>query len=242
MVARVDHDDEVVRVAEMFGDIARALAGRGPEAALDRIVHLAVDNLDGCEHAGISLVENRRVRTGPNTGEVPAAVDQLQDDTGEGPCLDSIQEHEVFRTHDLVAEERWPQFAPRAHEETGVRSILSVRLYVEEHTMGALNLYSTQEAAFADEHDVALAAVFASHAAVALSAARREDQLEQKAQSRDVIGRAKGILTAQSRLDDEAAFDVLRRASQRLNVKLTDVAEDVIRRQDETTEGVSHPS
>jgi AmiR/NasT family two-component response regulator len=33
---------------------------------------------------------------------------------------------------------------------------------------------------------------------------------------------------AQSKIDDEGAFDLLRRASQRLNIKLVDVAEKVI--------------
>ncbi len=93
--------------------------------------------------------------------------------------------------------------------------------------MGALNLYSTSPDAF-DEADVALASVFAAHAAVAMSAARREENLERKADSRDLIGRAKGILMARSNLDDEQAFQLLRRASQRLNVKLIKVAEQVV--------------
>src|SRR5688500_8550226 len=72
-----------------------------------------------------------------------------------------------FRTGDLLAETRWPQFSRRAHDETGVTSILAVRLFAEHETMGALNLYSTQPDAF-DDTDVAFAAVFATHAAVAM--------------------------------------------------------------------------
>ena len=123
-------------------------------------------------------------------------------------------------------EERWPKFATRAHEETGVRSILSLGLFVEGATMGALNLYSTKPDAF-DDTDVARGSVFAAHAAVAMSARRREENLERKAESRDLIGRAKGILMARSNLDDEQAFQ-LRRASQRLNVKLIKVAGQVV--------------
>ncbi|MDQ3305290.1 MAG: ANTAR domain-containing protein [Actinomycetota bacterium] len=78
-----------------------------------------------------------------------------------------------------------------------------------------------------DETDVALGSVFAAHAAVAMSAARREEGLERKAASRDLIGRAKGILMARENVTDEQAFDMLRRASQRLNVKLTTLAEQV---------------
>ncbi|MFC0111477.1 ANTAR domain-containing protein [Kibdelosporangium aridum] len=42
--------------------------------------------------------------------------------------------------------------------------------------------------------------------------------------SRDVIGQAKGILMARRGITAEKAFDELRRASQNLNIKLTEVA------------------
>ena len=104
---------------------------------------------------------------------------------------------------------------------------MAIRLFVEEDTMGALNLYCSAPDAF-DESDVALATVFAVHASVAISAARREEGLEQKAESRDVIGRAKGILMAPIRCRDEEAFALLRSASQRMNVKVRDIAQQLV--------------
>ncbi len=223
-----DSEDEVVRVAELFGSIARALAAHeDPSAILTRVVDLAVEHLHGCEYAGISLVEGRKITSPASSHEVPMIVDRIQSETDEGPCIDAIKEHEVFRTGQLAKEDRWPSFSARAHEETGIQSILSVRLFVDADTMGSLNMYSTVEDAF-DDTDVALASVFAAHAAIAMSAARREEQLEAKAASRDLIGRAKGILMAQSSIDDAQAFDLLRRASQRLNIKLTDVATRIV--------------
>ena len=220
--------DEVVEVAETFAAVARTLSEchDDVEAGLDRIVHLAVENLDACEFAGISLVEKRTVISPASTGDIPMRVDELQAELGEGPCIDAIKEHEVFRTGELKKEGRWPKFSQRAHQETGVSSIVAFRLFVEEDTMGALNLYSTAPDAF-DDSDVALASVFAVHASVAMSAARREESLEQKAETRDVIGRAKGILMAQSGVSDEEAFAMLRSASQRMNVKLRDVAKQI---------------
>jgi AmiR/NasT family two-component response regulator len=47
--------------------------------------------------------------------------------------------------------------------------------------------------------------------------------------TRDVIGQAKGILMATRKVDADAAFDLLRVASQALNVKLRTVAEEVAR-------------
>ena len=55
--------------------------------------------------------------------------------------------------------------------------------------------------------------------------------LQDALESRDVIGQAKGILMAREGLDADEAFDVLRRASQRTNRKLRDVASDLITRQ-----------
>jgi AmiR/NasT family two-component response regulator len=43
--------------------------------------------------------------------------------------------------------------------------------------------------------------------------------------TRDVIGQAKGILMERRRLSAGDAFDVLRRASQRLNRRVVDVAQ-----------------
>jgi GAF domain-containing protein len=107
-----------------------------------------------------------------------------------------------------------------------VASILSYRLFIEADTMGALNLYSRQKAAF-DVEDRAVGSIFAAHAAVALSAARQQEQLEQAIQTRDLIGQAKGILMARQHVSADEAFEMLRRGSQRLNLKLREVARQV---------------
>lgn len=216
--------EDALSVAETFGEVARALADQEDlDATLDKIVKLAVNTIDACEEAGILLVRSEEVTSAAATGDVPRTLDRIQASTGEGPCFDAIKEHEVFRTANLENDDRWPRFSRRAHEETGVRSIIGLRLFMEDDTMGALNLYSTAPNAF-DDTDVALGSVFAAHAAVAMKAARREEQLEQKAETRDVIGRAKGILMARSGVSDDEAFNMLVKASQRMNIKLREVA------------------
>jgi GAF domain-containing protein len=91
-------------------------------------------------------------------------VDELQAET-QGPCIDAILEHEIFVTGSLSGESRWPQLPPRAREEPRVESVLALRLFARQRTMGALNLYSSQLDAFSDQ-DVAVGSVFAAHAAV----------------------------------------------------------------------------
>jgi GAF domain-containing protein len=214
-------------LAETFAEIARTLrAERSVQATLERIVELAAKTIDGCDHAGVTFVERGRMHTPAASDDVPGLVDAVQYETGEGPCLDAIREHEVFQTDDLAEEPRWPGFSRRAAEASGVASILSYRLFIEADTMGALNLYSRQKAAF-DVEDRAVGSIFAAHAAVALSAARQQEQLEQAIQTRDLIGQAKGILMARQHVSADEAFEMLRRGSQRLNLKLREVARQV---------------
>ena len=213
--------------AEVFAEVARSLlAQEDVQHTLQKIVDLAVETLDGCDHAGITFLKGRRFSTPAASNDVPRKVDAIQYETGEGPCLDAIREHEVFHTGDLGHERRWPKFSLRAQRETGVTSMVCFRLFVDGDTLGALNLYSKASDAF-DDQAVAVGSVFAAHAAVALSNALHEEQLEEALESRDVIGQAKGIIMAREHVSADEAFDMLRRASQRVNIKLRDIASEI---------------
>jgi transcriptional regulator with GAF, ATPase, and Fis domain len=216
-----------MELAETLGEVARALMAEGGlDATLDRVCTLAVETIKACESAGITLFQRGRSSSRLTTDERSSRLDDLQVETGEGPCVDAIRDHEVFRTSRLADEERWPKFAQRAYEETGVQSVLALRLYSGGDTMGALSLYSTEPDAF-DDQDVAVGVVFATHASVAMSAARREGQFETKAVNRDAIGIAKGMLMAQSGVTADEAFEMLSHASQRMNVKVRDLAQQM---------------
>jgi serine phosphatase RsbU (regulator of sigma subunit) len=162
-------------VARAFADVARALqAEQTAHLTMQKIVDLAPGSIEGCDHAGISLVVGQRIYTPAASDPVPVEVDRIQYATGEGPCLDAIRHHEVFVTDDLTEEVRWPHFSARAAAETGVRSMLSFRLFVEQDTLGSLNLYSRAPRAFGVDSR-ATGGVFAAHAAVALAAAQEHD-------------------------------------------------------------------
>jgi GAF domain-containing protein len=222
-----------VVLAETFAEMARVLLEeRSVEAMLARICHLAVAIVEGCQSAGISIVDSGGITSWLRTDEMARVVDQIQAEIDEGPCIDAIRLHELFISGSLSDEPRWPNFSRRAHDHTGVESVLSLRLFAGQHTLGALNLYSSRPHAF-DDQDVAVGSVFAAHAAVALAGAERGAQLEAKAASRDVIGTAKGIIMARGSITDDEAFAILRRSSQRLNLKLREVAENVVHPHDE---------
>ncbi|WP_409494577.1 GAF and ANTAR domain-containing protein [Amycolatopsis sp. cmx-11-12] len=211
-----------------LGGIARTLqAEPDVESTLIAIVKAAVDHVDGAEYAGISLVERGdQVRTVAPTGEVVVTIDEVQYRTGQGPCLDAITEHQIFRTGDLATEDRWPAFTPAA-AETGVRSMLSYRLFVTDTTLGSLNLYSRARDAFSDQTEEE-GKLFAAHAAIALTGAQTEARLHVAMENRDMIGMAKGILMQRHDLDAVRAFRLLVESSQNTNMKLIQVATWVV--------------
>jgi AmiR/NasT family two-component response regulator len=99
-----------------------------------------------------------------------------------------------------------------------------------------LNFYSWQGRAF-DDTDRDVAVLLATHASLALAgtyavttAELREEQLQKAIDSRDVIGQAKGILMARRGITSDEAFDILRKTSQELNVKLVDLAQTLTTR------------
>lgn len=213
---------------DVFAEVARSLSGGDTlEATLDRIVAQAVLTVRGAQFASVSLIRARKqVQTVTATDDVCRRVDAVQYETGEGPCLDAIWDAEMVRVNDLSATDRWPKFAPRA-SELGICSMLAFRLFVHQDRMGALNLYAGEQNAFTDEC-ARLGAAFAAHAAVAWDHAREVQGLKAANDTRALIGQAQGILMIEQKITAGAAFRLLQEASQRRNVKLRDVAQDVV--------------
>jgi len=206
-------------------------AETSPELTQERITRTAVGAIDGCDHASISIIRRRGgVQTVASTDDVPERVDAIQYDTGQGPCLNAMTEHETTVVDDLHSDGRWPAFSSRAARETGVRSMLSFRLFVQGDTIGALNLYSRRPAAF-DLRGRAVGSILAAHAAIALTAASERqhvEQLEEALRSSREVALAMGVLMGRGGVTEEEAFAALKRASQYLNLKLREVAVRVV--------------
>jgi len=222
--------------ARQFAEVARALSAEPTAlATLQHIVDFAAENIGGCDGAGILLVHNGQIVTGSWSSDLVRRVERQEYDLGEGPCVDAIGDRPLFESADLrdcVAQ--WPQFAPVALA-AGIESMLGFRLFAAADTIGSLNLYSRSRAAF-DEASRATATVLAAHAALALVGAQLHDHdlevianLNDALVTRDEIGQAKGILMATRKIDARAAFDLLVRASQERNVKISRLAQEVAR-------------
>ena len=62
-------------------------------------------------------------------------IEWLQYDLRDGPCVDTIAEHETFRVSDVGEEVRWPSFNPAAAKNGIIHSLLSYRLFVTDRTL-----------------------------------------------------------------------------------------------------------
>jgi GAF domain-containing protein len=214
-------------LAVQMGELARSLQQENTlQDTLQGIVAAAVDTVPGAQYAGISEVKGRReINTPASTDELVRASDAAQYKTGQGPCLDAIYVEQTVRVSDMASEDRWPEFAEQA-AQLGVGSMLSFQLYVVGDNLGALNLYNREPNGFDDESEH-VGLLFASHAAVAMAGAQRNDQLNRAMGTRDLIGQAKGILMERHKLTAEQAFLLLVRASQATHTKLRDIAEQL---------------
>lgn len=105
--------------------------------------------------------------------------------------------------------------------------MLAFQLYVEGDNLGALNLYAGTAGAFDDESEH-VGLLFAAHAAIAYAGVRTQFQLQRAIATRELIGQACGILMERYKLSADRAFAVLVRTSQTGNVKLRDVADQLI--------------
>lgn len=213
------------------------------DALLQRVVHLARKTIDGAYAVSITVVEGDGYRTSNSAGEAALAVDEEQYAANDGPCLNGIRTARQAAVPMETLAARWPRVAHEA-ERFGISGVLTTPLKVDDgKVIGALNVYASDDRAFTDEQ-MAMARALGEHAAILIDnsialvgASYLNEQLRQAVASREIIGEAKGILMARENCSRDEAFDILRRASQRENRKLRELAEELVLRVEERNRG-----
>ncbi|MDQ2838179.1 MAG: GAF and ANTAR domain-containing protein [Actinomycetota bacterium] len=212
-----------------FAELGNELSGAADnEAALHRIVELAVKFVQGCRCASIITMRGKQPHELASSDEIAAQLGRLQSELAEGPGLDAARLHTNYIVNDLSEHGRWPKFAELTVRATPIRSVLAFTLFSDQSA--ALTMYGEGPAGFSDEA-VSIATIFAAQTSsfVALLAAEEHSaNLETALQSSREIGIALGIVMAHRKITQEAAFDLLRAASQNLHRKLRDVAGEVM--------------
>ena len=184
----------------------------------------------GCDHASLLMRENDRYITVGASDRLAHHIDELERRAGDGPCIDAIEEETPQIDPDLTTPSLWPKLASILVAETPVRGAMGFRLLVDKRKGAALNLFSDTPNLF-DAESAGRAAVLAAFASVAINAvAKGEDaaSLRRGLLSNREIGKAVGMLMLLHGMTEDQAFDLLRRHSQALNIKLAEVARAVI--------------
>ena len=223
-------------LAEAFARIAEYLyEAESTEEVLARISRAAVATVAGSGAASVTVLEAGSYRTTGSTAQAATEIDQAQYDADEGPCLDAVNSPMVAAPS--YPDERWPRLgtAPPDH---GMQSSISYQLKWSKRDgappgAGSLNIYGLTPDAFGEDA-MEIGAILAAHASLAARAVGERTSLEQLDQhleeallSRDIIGQAKGILMERLKTTPDKAFEILKDSSQRLNLKLREIARNV---------------
>ncbi|WP_410625411.1 GAF and ANTAR domain-containing protein [Amycolatopsis sp. cmx-8-4] len=233
-------------LARQFADLTRTLLDATPTVGgvLKLVVGAAVEIIPDADLVSVTLRDpDGRFHTPVETDPIALALDELQYKHGEGPCVEAAcpDGPAIGWSQDVGRDPRWPSFGPgtAAH---GYHSVLATTLIPDARPprlSGALNIYSRKPGAF-DGAAIDAALLLATHASLALahtesvvSAELEATHLRKAVEGRDVIGQAKGILMQRRGITADEAFDVLRKASQDLNVKLADLARTLATRHTE---------
>ena len=219
-------------VEKLLGDLAAYAAGR-------------LSSRGGEVSCGISLVRSRKSMTAAGSDQYARRMVRAEDSCGQGPGIAADEGHGTVHVPDLGLDERWPHYT-RSVAGCGFLSVLSVPLALESPSRAVLNVYSRLPNAF-HRQDIGRVEAFGEQASKGLRLVLRmarlqdtRDELKAAMESRTVIDLATGAIMARNKCSQPAAFKVLLRASNTRNIKLHDVASQVVAALSGNTGAVTH--
>jgi GAF domain-containing protein len=207
------------------------------DTGLDAALELAVSETDevfAVDGAGLLLLsEDGVLRYVAASDEPGRMLEALQEQFGEGPCVDAVLDDGPVLAGDMGADPRWPSVGPLAARH-GVRGVLGVPIDLRDGPVGTLNVYAARPHHW-DRADVAGIQAYARVIAHLLRSAvqahlkgRAATQLQHALDHRSLLEQAKGILMERRGLDQQAAFDLLRARARSTRRRLDDLAREVV--------------
>lgn len=184
--------------------------------------------------AGVSLVQDGRLRFVTALDETTASLERVQESEQAGPCVEAFRTGEPLLVSSIDrAEQRWPAFVAQARS-VGFAAVAGIPMRLDGERLGALDVYHTSPREWSDD-DVRVARVLADMASSYVVTAselerqqRTTEQLQRALDSRVIIEQAKGVIAAERKITIDQAFDVLRSHARSHNADLRTVAEAVI--------------
>jgi hypothetical protein len=226
--------------------MSKAALGQADDmgAASSALVPLLSDYLDDVarraaarlgEVAGVAVT--LEVADGPLTvgasNDLAADVDSIQYEVGIGPCLYALHEGIGMYVPDLANDHRWGDYGPRAAAR-GAASCVSVPVFVNSRPAAVLKVYASSiDGLSHTQRDQAIS--FAAEVVGGIGLARHLslqahtiDDRESAMDTRRVIDLALGVLMERAQCSANQAFALLRKQSQNGNIKVRDVAGQVL--------------
>jgi GAF domain-containing protein len=185
--------------------------------------------------AGLMLVApDGDLRVMASSSEAMRVLELFELQSQEGPCLDCYRTGQPVLNQSLATVNgRWPRFATEALQ-AGFQSVHALPMRLRGTVIGALNLFRTDPGEMT-QPDVDAAQALADVATIAILSHRAalesqvvNEQLNRALNSRIVIEQAKGMVAERENLSMEEAFSALRNYARNHNLRLVDVAHDII--------------
>ncbi|MBK5289593.1 MAG: GAF and ANTAR domain-containing protein [Acidimicrobiia bacterium] len=201
---------------------------------LTHLVDRCVEILD-VSAAGLMLVAPAGdLRLMASSSEAMRLLELFELQAQQGPCLDCFRTGQPVVNSDLTARDGpWPRFSAQA-VEAGFHSVHALPMRLRGTVIGALNLFDF-EAGRMREDDVEAAQALADVGTIgilthraALEARVVNEQLNQALNSRIAIEQAKGMVAERTKHDMQSSFSTLRDYARSHNLRLVDVADDII--------------
>jgi GAF domain-containing protein len=212
------------------GSVAEFLGGLSVMAAssLSRATGTTIE-------CGVTLKHNKKTGTVGGSTDRAIHLDRIEQQVGEGPCIEALKVKKTVLLADVRTDPRWPAYQARLLEE-GVLSGLGVPLDLSDDAMAALNFFAPTTGVFTEatiNEAVSFARVARSAILLAVRVATAEgaaDDLSAAMVSRTAINLACGIVMGQNRCSQNEAMDILINVSSHRNQKLRDVAEEIVKK------------
>lgn len=220
----------------------------GVQEFLDGLVEVASTAFTGSYgdvFCGVTLLRPRSMTTVASSSAQAKVMDEVQYGFNDGPCLRAAREGYTVHIPDFLTESRFPEYR-EAIAGYGVRSALGIPIRLDAGASAGLDFYSTMPNAFTDT-SIAVAEGFARDASKSLRLAVRiaslndiTEHMRTAMESRTTIDLAVGAIMGQNRCNQDEAMTILRSASQGRNVKLRDLASNLLTSLGQTTPVRTH--
>ena len=213
---------------------SRTLAGRYDVSDVLYELSDGVAQVLNAAGAGVSLADDYgQLRFATATNEVVTALEQVQQDTQQGPCHVACTTNQPVLVSDLRQPNEWPQLTDAALR-AGLASVAGIPMTFDGRAVGSLNIYDDHVREWSDQ-DLTAALVLADiatgylvHASELNQARRTNEQLQAALDSRVIIEQAKGLLAGERGITLDQAFAILRSHARNRNAPVHAIAQAVV--------------